>query len=112
MALLATQSIVPSGLADTLAAAAGGGDTFVPDSDTFLRANNASGGALSVTVAITGKYHGLTVTSISVSFPAGASRMIGPFPTDAFADATGVASITYPGGVTSLTIGAFKAVPY
>lgn len=113
MALLATQVIVPGGLADALAAAAGGGDTFVPDADTFIRVNNGGGGSITVTVAIPAKYHSLTVTNLSIAVPAGTSRMIGPFPSDVFADPanSGLGAITYSGVVT-VTVGAFKVAPY
>lgn len=112
MATLATQPIVPGGVGPTYAAATGGGDNFTPDNDTFLHVKNGSGGALTVTVAVVGKLHGLTVTNISVSVPAAGERMIGPFPSDAFSDPanSGLGAITYS-GVTSLTIGAFKAQP-
>jgi hypothetical protein len=102
MAALATQTIVPGGVGPTYAAAAGGGDTFTPDNDTFVHIKNGSGGALTATFAISGTYHGLTVTNLAVSVPAGGERMIGPFPADAFSG-----GITYS-GVTSLTVGVFK----
>lgn len=110
MAALATQSIVLTGLAPTYAAAAGGGDTFTPDDRTFIQVKNGSGGAITVTVATPGTIIGLGIADVSVSVPATTGdRMIGPFPAQHFADpADGLADITYS-GVTSLTIGVFKA---
>ncbi len=110
MALLATQSITRAGLAPAYAAAAGGGDTFAPDADTFLHVKNASGGALTVTIATprTDTW-GNPIADNAISVPATTGdRMIGPFPAEAYGDpTTGLASITYS-GVTSLTIGVFK----
>lgn len=110
MALLASQSITRAGLAAAYAAAAGGGDTFSPDKDTFLHVKNASGGALTVTIATprTDAY-GNAIADNAVSIPATTGdRMIGPFPAEAYADpTTGLASITYS-GATDLTIGVFK----
>lgn len=112
MALLATQSIAPAGLADALAAAAGGGDTFRPDDGTFLRVNNGGGSPVTVTVVTPETSHGLAIADLAVVVPAGASRMIGPFPSHLFADpTTGLASVTYS-GVTSVTVGAFKLSSY
>jgi hypothetical protein len=109
MATLATQSIVRAGLNPALTAAAGGGDKFTPDSNTFLRVDNGSGGALTVTI-VTPRNNaiGLAVDDVAVSVPAGGSRLIGPFPAEYFANpADGLASVTYS-GVTSLTVGALK----
>lgn len=111
MALLATQSIVRAGLAPSYAAAAGGGDTFTPGTDTFLHVKNASGGAITVTIVTprTDAY-GNAIADNAISVPATTGeRMIGPFPYEAYADpTTGLANITYS-GTTSLTIGAFTA---
>jgi hypothetical protein len=114
MATLATQQIVPGGVAPTYAAAAGGGDQFVPDKDTFLHVKNGSGGSLNVTVAVPGnERYGVATADLTVAVPAAGERMIGPFPADAFGDPalSGNAGITYS-GVTSLTIGAFRAAEY
>ena len=50
MALLATQQIQVTGVAITLAAAAGGGDTVTASDRTFLWVKNASGSPITVTV--------------------------------------------------------------
>jgi hypothetical protein len=112
MATLATQEIGLGGLAPAYAAAAGGGDAFTPDADTFLHVKNGSGGAITVTVATPGSLLGgaLAVPDVAVSVPAGGERMIGPFPPSYFADSanSGLAAITYS-GVTSLTIAVLRA---
>lgn len=110
MALLATQSVTLAGLAPAYAAAAGGGDTFVPDKDTFLHVKNASGGAITVTI-VTPRTDpvGNAVADVAVVVPlTTGDRMIGPFNAEIFADpTTGLASITYS-GVTSLTVAIVK----
>ncbi len=113
MALLAVQSITRAGLAAAYAAAAGGGDTFLPDGRTFLHCKNASGGAITVTIVTprTDPY-GNAIADNTVSVPATTGdRMIGPFPAEAYADpTTGLANVTYS-GVTSFTVGVFQLAP-
>lgn len=91
----------------TYASAAGGGDKLTPGPTVFLHVKNASGGALTVTVAPTHvPLPNLTTTMAAVSVIAtSGDAMIGPFPADMFAGSDGLASITYS-GVTSLTVAA------
>lgn len=109
MAVLTVQTVVRSGVGPTYASCAGGGDKFLPDATTFLHVKNGSGGDLTVTVAaVATVLPNLSVGNVAVSVPAGAERMIGPFPAQFFANsADGNADITYS-GVTSLTIAAVK----
>ncbi len=113
MANLATQVVNRAGLAPSYAACTAGGDTFTPDAQTFLHVKNASGGALTVTVAIgsgaAAPIPNVAIGNVAVSVPATTGdRMIGPFPATYFADpTTGLAAITYS-GVTSLTIAVVK----
>lgn len=110
MATLATQSISRAGLGPTYAAAAGGGDAFTPNKDTFLHVKNTSGGAITVTIVTPrNDQYGNPVADNAISVPlTTGDRMIGPFPADAYADpTTGLASITYS-GVTNLTIAAVQ----
>jgi hypothetical protein len=105
---LATQSITRAGVVPSYAAATGGGDKFTPTKDTWLHAKNGSGGSITVTI-VTPKTDawGNAVADNAIAIAAGAEKVIGPFPADAYSDpATGLADITYS-GVTSLTIGAF-----
>lgn len=109
MATLATQNVSRAGVAPSYAAAAGGGDKFTPDHETFLHVKNASAGSLNVTV-VTPRTDALgnAVSDNVVAVPAAGERLIGPFPAEHYADPTdGLASITYS-GVTSLTVGAFR----
>jgi hypothetical protein len=114
MAALATQAIVPGGVGPTYAAAAGGGDTFTPDKDTFIHVKNGGGSGITVTIAVPGtERYGVATADAAVTVPNGGERMIGPFPAEIFADSalTGAAAITYS-GVTSVTIGVFKAAEF
>lgn len=106
MATLATQSIVRTGTIPTYGAAAGGGDKMTPGTGAFLHAKNASGGSITVTIAVAAgdPGTGLVIADLAVAIAAGAEKMIGPIPAQYFADPTdGLAAITYS-GVTSLTV--------
>ncbi len=110
MATFATQEVRRSGLAPAYSAAAGGGDSFTPDNDTFIHVKNASGASITVTVVTPGSaFEDTTISDIAVSVPATTGdRMIGPFPPQHFADPSdGLADITYS-GVTSLTVAVLK----
>lgn len=110
MAVLAVQSITRAGVGATYAAAAGGGDQFLPDADTFLHVKNASGAPITVTIVTqTNDALGNAIADNTVSVPATTGdRMIGPFPAQTYADpADGLADITYS-GVTSLTVAVLK----
>lgn len=112
MATLTVNTVSLSGLRDdnALVAAAGGGDSFLPSKDTYIRVNNGGGSPITVTVTTVQNdpTTGLAIADVSVSVTNAQSRLIGPFPAEAFADPTdGLADITYS-GVTSVTVGAFK----
>lgn len=108
MATLTVNSVTRAGVTDTLVAAAGGGDSFLPDREVFIRVVNGGGSPITVTVETKNTSFGHAVADVSVSVTNGESRIIGPFPAEVFADPTdGLADITYS-GVTSVTVGAFK----
>ena len=110
MATLTTQEVTRLGVAQTYAACAGGGDKFTPGANTFLQVKNASGGALTVTVAVAKvPLPDATSAVAAVSIPATTGdKMFGPFPAEFFAAAAdGLAAITYS-GVTSLTIAVLR----
>jgi hypothetical protein len=114
MATLTTQTIARSGLAPSYAAAAGGGDACETGDDVFLQVKNASGGAITVTLAVPSSastVSGVTYGNTTVSVPATTGdRMIGPISSIYKDPTTGLATITYS-GVTSLTVGCFKLQP-
>lgn len=110
MAKIEEQLVTLAGVAPAYTAASGGGDTFDPDADTFLHVKNGSGGSITVTVVTprSDPRTGLAEADAAVAVPAGAERMLGPFPFETFADpATGLGNITYS-GVTSLTVAVLK----
>lgn len=114
MADLAIQEITNLGLAPAYVAAAAGGDKIPnPDADTFLHVKNGGGSSINVTIATPGTVPGsggLAIEDRVVAVPNGGERMIGPFPAELYAnpaDASKLA-ITYS-GVTSVTVGAFRA---
>lgn len=107
MALLATQSITraaPSAISFT--AAAGGGDTFVPDNRTMIHVKNASGSSVTVTV-VTPRTDavGNAVADNTFTVPATTGdKEAGPWPAEIYADpTTGLANITYS-ATTSVTV--------
>jgi hypothetical protein len=106
MAALTVQQILVTGLAPSYASAAGGGDTFVNDGDTFLHVFNGGGGSINVTIAPAGSVNGIGFEDQVVAVAAGANKMIGPFDPAIFNGASGV-SVSYS-GVTSVTVAAIK----
>lgn len=94
-----------SGVAVTFVAASAGGDTFVNDGAVALVVKNGSAGALSVVVNSSQPCDQGFDHDVTVSVPAGEERTIGPFNTYRFGTTV---SVTYPGGVTSLTVAAVK----
>lgn len=110
MAVLTVQDIVQAGLAESFASAAELGDTFVDNGrqETFIEVNNASGGAVDVTIngiptsQVVAGIGPVTVPDMVVEVGAGARKLIGPFPS-AYRTAAGVVSIAYE-AVTSVTV--------
>ena len=107
MALLATQTISYAGIAETLVAAAGGGDEFTPEEGQFIKVVNGGGGSINVTIVTPGTFKGQAIADIVVAVPNGAHRLIRVTPPELFANpADGKGDITYS-GVTSVTVGVF-----
>jgi hypothetical protein len=98
---------------NALVAAAGGGDAFVPSDRTFVRINNAGGGAITATFATPATVAAGGGSTLAVADGGGSvtnaqSRLFGPFPAELYADpTTGMCTLTYS-GVTSVTVGVFK----
>lgn len=109
MATLTVQEVTRAGVALMTAAAAAGGDKFAPSNLTWLRVVNGGAGAITVTIVTPNTLiSDVPIADVSVSVGAGATREIGPFPYEHFANsADGLADITYS-GVASVTIGAFR----
>lgn len=110
MALLTTQIVSVAGIAQTLAAATAGGDTFFPNDVTILVVKNGDGSPHTVTVVSPVNCDQGFEHDVAVVVAAGATELIGPFPAGRFAAANGQGSITYS-AVTSVTIAAVQ-VPH
>lgn len=83
------------------------GDQFIDDSRTFLWCKN-SGSILTVSVTAQKPSDEGITTNVVVSIPATTgSKFWGPFGSR-FIDVNGYVQITYPGGITGLTIAAFS----
>lgn len=108
MAALTTQVIALTGITPSYAAVAAS-DTFTPGDRVFLHVKNGGGSPDSCVVSVQGgDPPGLTISDNTVSVTNGQERMIGPFPSQFFANGTtGVATVTH-GFTTSVTVGVFS----
>ncbi|MGW3936443.1 hypothetical protein [Streptomyces phaeochromogenes] len=103
-ALNVTAVPVDGGLVDVAAAAVAAtvsGDTAPTGPGRFLYVNNASGGAVTATIATPGTVSGLDVENAALVVPAGKHGLI-PL-SRVFAGATGRAAVTYS-AVTTVTV--------
>jgi FlaG/FlaF family flagellin (archaellin) len=107
VAAYAVQNISRSGVTPSYVSVSAS-DTFTPGANVFLHVKNAGASPDSVTVQVLqGDPPGLTIADITVSVTNAQERMIGPFPSQFFADpTTGAATVTH-GFTTSVTAGAF-----
>jgi hypothetical protein len=104
---LTVTPITRAGIAPTLAAANVDGHTIPSNTGRiFLHINNASGAPVTVSAAIPKSVDGVAVPAKTLSVPAGAARLFGPFPRDDYNDATGAVAISFS-AVTDVTVGAF-----
>jgi hypothetical protein len=110
MALLTVQSVGRAGLEPVLVAAAAGGDTFpLVDGREWIEVNNASAGAVTITIKSKQKCDQGFDHDLVISVPAGKKRVISGFlPISRFQNANGNLEITYS-AVASVTVGAFRA---
>jgi hypothetical protein len=109
MAALPTQSASPTGTTLTMAAASGGGDTFVPGSSTVLLVRNGDASSKTVTIVRPGTTYGTADPDIAVTVAAGAIAVLGPYPSDLADPTDGQIDVTYS-AVTSVTVAAVKFV--
>ena len=115
MAALTVQNLTLAGLAPTLTAAAGGGDTFANPSDerTFLRVANGSGSSVTVTIAkqkatVSAAGYGAVATADAVvAVAAGVTKDIGPFPAELWNDVNGAVNVAYS-SATDVTVAAIR----
>jgi hypothetical protein len=111
-ATLTTQTVTRAGVAQTLVAAAGGGDSFTPGAGAYFHIFNGGGSSITVTFITPGALiSDVGLADSGGSVPAGAERLFGPFPRDYFADPTdGLVHVIYS-AVTSVTVAAFTLTP-
>jgi hypothetical protein len=106
---MATLNYVQATIAGTdpgLAAASAGGDKVPPNDRGALFVRNGSAASINVTVAVPGNTrYGQANPDVVVAVPAGADRLIGPFPPDLADPIDGLVAITYS-AVTTVTVGA------
>jgi hypothetical protein len=95
MAQLATQAGVQAGTLLAFTAAAVGGDSFQPGDDVSVYLKNPTGGALTVTIVSQQLCNQGVQHNLVVAIPAASERVIGPIPASRFADANGLAQMTY-----------------
>jgi hypothetical protein len=108
VAVLTTQTISQAGLGVTEVAAGAGGDKFTPGSSTLLQVKNASGGSINVTVDSQKTCDQGFDHNLVVAVPAGATRLIGPFPGKRFVGADKKVSVAYS-AVTSVTVAVIQS---
>lgn len=107
MALLASQAATSTGTAPSYQAAAAGGDTLQPGDDVMLHVKTGATGTTVTVASPTPCSQGAT-HNLSITVPANAERMIGPFPAQRFANnATGLVNVTYS-SVTTVTVAAVR----
>ena len=106
MATVASQQVVRAGLAPVYSAASAGGDSFLPDTSTFLHVKNASASSVTVTIVTPGNVAGFAIADLAVAIPAAGERLIGPLGGGLFTDpADGLGDITWS-ATTSVTFAA------
>lgn len=105
MAVLAAQFVGIPSILPTFAAAAAGGDSFVPQNDMFLVVKNGSGASVTVTVVVPGNDDfGNARPDVAVVVAAATERYI-PVSHGLYLDpATGLVNVTYS-AVTTVTVG-------
>jgi hypothetical protein len=107
MATLTAIAAARTGVTLSPVAAAGGGDQFLNTGREVLYVKNGSGGSITLTLAPAGTPNGLALATYTVTIAAGAERIIGPFDTSLFNNASGMVTITYS-GVTTLTVAVIR----
>lgn len=109
MALLGFQQSTIGGTGLNFVAADVAGDTFAPNTRGSLIVVNDDAAAHDVTVAVPGNTrYGQAQPDVTVTVPAGATRAVGPFPRDLADPVDGKVHVTYPTGVTAVTVAAVQ----
>lgn len=104
---LTVQSVVRSGLADSLSAANADGHSIVNEGKkTWLEVLNGGAGSINVTIQTPGTIDGLAVADRVIAVGAGARKKIGPFPVAEYNQSDGAVYVDFS-DVASVTVGAF-----
>lgn len=107
MAELTVQEALVTGLAPVLVAAQVGGDTFQNNGHVLLEVVNGGGAPINVTINDENSPTPPGATAFNgdvvVAVPAGATRLIGPFPPWRFNQPSGLVGVAYS-AVTSVTV--------
>lgn len=107
MAQIPEAVVTPAG-ANPAPRAAAASDTVIPTYDTYVHVDNASAGAVTVTVVAKRQCNRGSLHDLSVSVPAGQKRIIGPIDAYNFADpVSGLASVNYS-ATASVTVYAVR----
>ena len=105
---LTIQSIVRTGLNPTYTSANADGHSVVNDGKkTFVHVKNGSASSINVTIQTPNTVDDLTVSDRVVAVPAGAERLIGPFPVETYSQSDGAVYVDFS-AVTTVTCAAFK----
>jgi hypothetical protein len=107
---LTVADISRSGLAQSLAAANADGHLLPNTGKEFLVIANADSGAHVVSAAIVRQVDGVTPAAKTLSVPAGATRLWGPFAREDYNNASSQVALTFD-GVTGVTIQAVRLTP-
>ena len=108
MALLTAQTVGQSGLTPSYSAVSAS-DTFANDGTVFLHVKNGGGSSDTVTVTSVQTCNQGSTHNLTVSVPAGAERMLGPFETTRFNDpTTGLVTVGHS-FTTSVTAALFRS---
>lgn len=106
MATLPYVQVQIAGTNPGLVAATAGGDKVAPNDRGALLVRNGSAASINVTVVIPGNTkYGEPNPDKVIAVPAGADRLIGPFPFDLADSVDGLVAITYS-AVTTVTVAA------
>lgn len=102
-AVLTSTTVTRAGIDVVGVAAAAGGDSFANTGKEFIEVKNGGAGAITVTLDVQTTLDGMAITDPTVSIAAGATKIIGPFPTHIFNDSNSRVNVTYS-AVTSVTV--------
>jgi len=106
MAAYTVQTLSFNGSALALGAVSAS-DTFANDGHTVLQVSNASASPLTATIVSAQLCNQGFSHNVAVTVAAGATELIGPFPTNRFNDSNGNVTVQY-GATTSITAAAYR----